>query len=607
MGSYDQIYLLVEPVNDYIRLYPANRYVIGTSSGAWITLGISEGISLPIGPTTQNYIYNNLNITINTQDGSILNNMQKAGEFLSSIYSGNIPFTIEKVPVFRRHNNPNMSETRFTPIHVNVYNPYPLTYSSMGFSASIIIDTDYAPFPNSSLHEYGHYVQFRMWNGTGFDNDPYEVQDGWAMFFGFAAGAYCSNIYGDTGNDLFRDNLEEGGFWTNRFSTLSYYNLHPSWPAFACYLYNLYDVYDDGIYEFAQFKGKENEDVFGLRRRVFDVMAAVVAPTSNGFNTRFKSGLNTNLQNSIQKIYDYMMLANKPLPFSPQVDNFTANFISQTNIQFNWNRQDYQTSQANLPLGYKLYTRSAIINPWVLLATLPISTTSHNFSTSYPKSLDYKITSYNATGESYNEKYIKYILNVNISGPSLIHGPSSGYFTGSASGGSGIYSYKWSVRYISGDPYLDIGYSKNFTFHPDFTYSNAELLLQVTCGEQRGYITKSIQLTGSGGPIEMAVPDFIPGDSSSIYLAESFQVFNEPQVSFSVSPNPTSGIVRISSSNGAMINKISLLNASGVVIQRILNVNCNRYSLDLAGLIDGIYKAQVEIDGIVSSKNIIKQ
>jgi hypothetical protein len=601
VSGMEWVYLLVEPTNDYIRLYPDHYYVVGTSSGSTTVFGISEGVCLPI--TSTDFINNNLNITINSQDGAILNNMQKAGEYLNEIYSGSIPFTLEKIPVFRRQAD-NLAYFRPTPINVNVYNPYPLVYSSMGFSSSIVIDNDLANFPDISFHEYGHYVQFRMWNGDGFDGEPNEIDEGWAIFYSFASAEYCVSVYGDSGYDLLNDDAEIGSYTNPRFSGMSYGISHPTWPAFACYLYNLYDGYDDGIFELSKYRGLENDDVYGYRRRVFDVMAAVVAPSSGGFNTRFKNGLNTNLQNSVQKIYNFMMLSNNPNPLPAQVNNFNLTTLSSTSIKLSWFRRDYQVSWGNLPQGYRIYTRSAIANPWLLLTSLPLSTTAHILSTTSPKSLDYKITSYNSTGESYDEQYIKYLLSVGISGPSSIVGPSSGYYTGSATGGAG-YNYKWSVRYNSGEPYFDIGYSKNLTFHPDFSYSSAELLLQVTCGEQRGSAIKTVQLSGTGGPIEMIAFGDVVEESSSIYsenLADEADKIN-----FSLSPNPAVTMTKISATNGSKISSVILLNSSGIILQNHQSINANEFTIDVSNLITGVYKVQVKIDGVFSSQILVKQ
>lgn len=71
-------------------------------------------------------------------------------------------------------------------------------------------------------------------------------------------------------------------------------------------------------------------------------------------------------------------------------------------------------------------------------------------------------------------------------------------------------------------------------------------------------------------------------------------------------PNPTTGILRITSGAGA-IRKITLFNSTGLRCRTIGKVGLQRYELDMSALPAGVYFLQVETNEGVEKRTVIKQ
>ena len=164
-------------------------------------------------------------------------------------------------------------------------------------------------------HEYGHYFDDFTTHTTNL------YSEGFAVFFSCAAGTWISNSFSD--RMISQDFLEISPFcYLYRYTDGEPEPTEPLIPRFAngtytyrnqrfaCYLWNLYDSQDEGNFSpLCGFHGKNNDDVDGLGLDVFNFWINCQPEDrdfSDYFHRDFKGQYNSNLQNSMDAIYDFM-------------------------------------------------------------------------------------------------------------------------------------------------------------------------------------------------------------------------------------------------------------------------------------------------------------
>lgn len=439
LSSYNQALVIVSRDN-------AGAYMPLQSNGIrrWCNNTYSDWFSLAesyvgnINGSNSNITITNADATVNSADGAILRKMMLAREFVVSRYNGSIPFSLP--PIYTLSTDLSQYAGLF---HSN--GPY------------IEIDYDWTDLTTVS-HEYGHYVNYKMWNdyligNNGCSNELGQTipgkgrvyKEGWAIFFSFAARNYSNRVYNEYLID-YDDNTEKASFVTNpRFSGIRYTSTDPEISAFACYLWNLYDGYNDGNFKSSSYLG-DNDDVNGYGVRVFNIMRNPIKDCPLKFHNDFKNGLTAEIQNSVNDIYHFMFDDLYSVPTrkmrSVQVKNFNNQILSSTQINFTWASQSYTSSPyySNTETGYKLYYKDG--TSWALISTINFGQNSYTYTSPFINK-EYKITSYNSSGESSIPLTLSPLF-ATISGPSYLSSGQSGTWAVTASGGTPPYSYSWS-------------------------------------------------------------------------------------------------------------------------------------------------------------------
>lgn len=215
---------------------PADGYQVWGENGYNYYFNESEGIVASINGSNSNITVNQ-NGEVNYEDGSVLRYMMLSRKFIIELYSGNLPFGIASVPC------------RVIDLSNNVAGHFVTTFDPIfGSNHYIEIDPQYTDFTTVS-HEYGHYINYKMWNdyligSSGCSNENGQTvpgkgkvyKEGWAIFYSFAARNYSNRIYSES-LEVNYNNTEETAFDTNpRFRRISYTSTDPEIAAFACYL-----------------------------------------------------------------------------------------------------------------------------------------------------------------------------------------------------------------------------------------------------------------------------------------------------------------------------------------------------------------------------------
>ncbi len=484
LSGYDELLILVSTSNQAASLYVTQgAWIVDAGSGTEVFFGPSQGVVYDISNMGTSISISNADIEVNSQDGAILRNMMLARKFLEAFYNNNIPFDL---PVVRVYKKDIEAAGQFCPNN----------------SPHIEIDP-YATEITTTTHEYGHYVMYRMWDtDCDFNNASRQLIEGWAIFFSFAARNYAYDVYGDNlrGHD---DNTEEDAFDDTpyRFNGIRYADHgEPDIAAFACYLWSLYDSYDGGVFEADLYDPGDNDDVSGYALRVFEVMRTGEPTSVSSYHSQFKQSLPYSLQNSVQQVFDFMMDNLVSIPSTPMYSAQVRNATIQRNgtqLQLAWQPQSYPPGRfyGNYESGYRIYEKDG--STWTLLATVSAGTTSYSFTDSSP-ARQYKITAYNAAGESSNPPVIPGVLTVSLTGPSMLGYKERGSWTATASGGTGsTYRFRWYKRNFGssdwGWPVRDV----TRTTHTD-TYSTTmlttsfELKVEVTRGLETATATQVV-------------------------------------------------------------------------------------------------------------------
>lgn len=438
LSAYNQILIIVSRSNDATYMPLQNDGIRTWCNNSYTDFfSLAEGVVQNFNGSAANISLTNVNALVNSGDGAIFRNMKLSKEFVVQRYGGTLPFSLPSVYTIRK---------TLTGM-AGVFYPN---------DAHIEIDNNYTELSTTS-HEFGHYVNYKIWNDylisdDGCSNELGQTvpgtgkiyKEGWAIFYSFVVRNYANKVYGDYIHD-WEDNTEVAPFESPRFFDIRYTSVDPNISAFACYLWNLYDGYNDGNFKASTYSG-DNDDINGLSMQVFETMRNPIKDCVSKYDTQFKNNLSVDQQNSVNDIYIFMFQNSGHYMRSAQIGNATASLISGTQINFQWTSDSYSNiyfyyNYGNYETGYRIYKN--INNSWQIIQTINYGTNNFNYTSSNAYG-QYKVTAYNSTGDSYNYAYFNFVqFTASISGPSYLNSGQNGTWTASVSGGYSPYHYQW--------------------------------------------------------------------------------------------------------------------------------------------------------------------
>jgi hypothetical protein len=380
-------------------------FIIGSGGFGTRTFAGKQYLILDIDGEETSHNYDNLEIKINSLDGAILRNLALGREFHETRYQNlSEPSTIG---VIRKD---KLGQSNWAGVFHSEF--------SAVFQCTpnwIEIRSDYCN-PEVILHEYGHYVHFRLaglsTNNTNFlryldwANTPSDLKEGWAMFVSFANRSYNSNKYGDDYTiHRYHGDTEKAPFCYNglyRFSNLSYYN-QPGYCKFACYLQNVYDDYSENDFMHIDYDGKNNDDI-GLGQLVYSVLDDHPFVSTSTYHNYLKSVTNQEMSNSINDIWEFMNDDEHPMR-PAQITSLSLYQIAigeppALGYKLSWNSMSYANSYNNQETGYHIYKWDNDQNEWYLYQTT-------NLPELYTGNYSYKVSAYNSSGDSYGERIVQ--------------------------------------------------------------------------------------------------------------------------------------------------------------------------------------------------------
>lgn len=400
--------ILVEKGNEAASIQGGGgHYIISNSVGTFITYGQSEGIRLPIVPiglgTSFTFIYDNLDIQINPMDGLIYTAATISREMVLARYDGNLPFDLPPAQIVRQPQVYSNGKE-----FAGIFRSW--KQWATGSESNVILISEKRGIRHFVVcHEYGHYVGYQMWGAEAgkVSQASSTMKEGWAIFFSFAARCYGMNRYGH--NYGFVDNTEYGSFTSPKYVNFSYGLEHPEYCRLACYLWNIYDSNNDSYFmpNGYVYNGRNNDDVNGLGKRTFEIFRSFHSNTSSiseiEYHNRFKDGLSSDYQSSIQDIYNMNVLETGVMR-PAQLKNVEY-AVHEKSIDFTWESNSYISSLecGNYESGYRIYKRITGTDAWLLVATAPYGTNYASVTGGYGQ---FRLTAYNSAGESLNPQYV---------------------------------------------------------------------------------------------------------------------------------------------------------------------------------------------------------
>lgn len=553
--------------------------------------------------TNTNDVISGINIGVNAQDGAILRYSEIAGEFLKERYNGSVPFSMPKINIYKKDIS---AAGRF--VYGTDFDWWSLSWYDW---CKIEIDPSYTE-ESTIIHEFGHYVNYKMFGGH-FDEmsgTSSQMKEGWAIFYSSAGINYANKVYGDYQSSYY-DNTEQAPFNSTKFSGLSYSSSNPEYCAFGCYLWNIYDGYNDGDFKGVIYGNADNDDVSGYGLHVFDKMRSMAEKNTSDYNNSFKASLPSNLQTSIQKIYDNMFISSSTKMRPSQIENEYSEVVNSDYVIFEWSDNIYpNSSYSNHPDGIKLYKQTSVGDPWTYVGESSIGEEIFEYNTNSVSNYNYKLTSYNSSGDSYDEKIFNYSMNISMLGLTKLNEPDCGNYIVAASGGTGSYTYAWYVRY-DGGIWSYKSSSSSYSFCPNYLYSSAEIRVDVTSGTQTKSASRFILLLNDGGihPLMANQIDTISYNASTQSLNIENSYFNiDKTESIEIYPNPTKyNTLNVRTVNRSDIDKIVIFNTNGAVVYCDEYNNTYEANLNLSLLSKGIYIIKVYIDeNIINRKFLIQ-
>ncbi len=447
LSSYNQAIILVNTVNAAVCLpAPSNGYKTWESNGYKSYFNEAEGVIIELDRTNPN-VEVTKNGLINRNSGEILRYMMLARELSIKRYNGNCPFNI-----------PSISASL---TNLSVAGQFVVSWSDIinGYVQYIQIDPSYTDFSTVS-HEYGHYINYLMWGRVKFCAAPTEIKEGWAIFYSFATRNYGNKVYGDY-FDNYDDNTEIAPFYksSTRYDNIRYaycYYNKPEYAAVACYIWNAYDSYHGGDFEHNMYDLYDNDDISDQATSIFEAFRQLPLVDRNYLHYFFNNKIGSNYNFACNALFNFVYndLYNIPAQKmqSAQIKNFSGSIVNSNQIDFSWATQSYSYPDCyqNKETGYKLYYKNG--TSWQLITTLTNNQNNYSYNAKNVNR-EYKLTSYNLTGESSIPLYIyPYVdLSASIKGHVNISRSQPNTWMCNACGGKSPYSYQWEIKKNSYD------------------------------------------------------------------------------------------------------------------------------------------------------------
>ncbi len=435
LSGYDQVYGVVTRHNSGALLEEDSQGYYVNLFGDWFpTFNLSDAVVQSIDGSNSDIILNQADVDVEREAGEILRGMMLSKDYVTTRYNNNLPFSMPRIEVRIENLLPDAAG-RFR--RFSYRDPY------------IEIDPSYTRLQVVS-HEYAHYVNYQMWDEDYFAmrDASRALKEGWAIFYSFATSNYANRQYGDYISSI--DNCERGPFYNTPFSSFSYSD-HPEYAKFACYLWSVYDNYDNDQFEATLYDNGDNDDVSheGLGLLVFQKMRnnfTKLYPEPDWFNYHLITQHITDpeLAVAIDDVYSFMF-DSTPMK-SAQISNVEVTEVSYYEVRFDWDSQSYPSNPfySNQETGYKIYKE--VNSNWELIETLPYGTTTytHDGEEFDPVGGTYLLTSYNDGGNSIHPITITHSpYQVTITGPSSLDPYENGTWTAEVNGGNPPYSYQW--------------------------------------------------------------------------------------------------------------------------------------------------------------------
>ncbi|MEO9887235.1 MAG: T9SS type A sorting domain-containing protein [Balneola sp.] len=506
LTGYDELIVLVNTANDAAIIpVPQDGYITYYSSIPVMHFNESEGLTVPINPAQTTITINQNNNSFPSNLGRALRYMQISKEYTETLYNGSTPFS---TPPILTEVNTSTSCGLFTNSGKWLF--------GWTWNQHITINPRCATFSTIS-HEFGHWLNYRMWtNDSKWNNSNDSLTEGWAIFFSFASRNYGNRKFGDD-FEKDEDNPEEDAFETYpyRYAGISYAdpdvpNTNKSAAAQSAFLWNLYDNVTDNNFLATTYNNADNDDIKDDPKRVFEKMRTLGTTSVANYRNHFKSGLSSDIQTSVDKIYSFMFDDLIALPAtkmkSAQVKDLSAN-ATTSQVSFNWNSSSYSSGDyKNQETGYRVSKYNG--SSWQQLAQLSNSSNSYTISTP-STTTTYKVTSYNSEGESIFAPQVNVGPISNFSGPLIIETNEVATWNSTSTGGDTPYTYRWERRGSGSSSWTYLG-SGSFMTLSYSTPQYFDLRLKVTDSDNiYSYFQRQIivnQQSGGGGCADPTIP-----------------------------------------------------------------------------------------------------
>jgi len=379
--NFDRIMIYVEKQNDATDLKEglATSYIIKRPNGTTLARTfLGEMLQLSFNPN-QNKTLNNQKIEIEVKQGTALRFLQLSKDFADLKFSQyNIPFKKTYCII-----SDTLSYAGFFSAGQLYSPPYELD--------TILVHDTYSD-ATTLAHEYGHFVNFTVWNRVFGD---YGITEGWARFYSMAVRNYCTHRYADhllEGDD----DMEQCPFVTPKFSKDITYN-----PCVGCspaardflnrhigagsFLWGLYDGYNESNDIASLYKVGDNDDIDEYGDRIFAIMQHSPIDNIIAFKNKFNEGISSNnfylaplpdtLENFVNNLSDYcniLTFAGNPTTSntSPaQIKSLVASKDANCNITLSWQPRTYVQNKnyGNYETGHRIWVYDGVNNKWIEL------------------------------------------------------------------------------------------------------------------------------------------------------------------------------------------------------------------------------------------------
>ncbi len=360
---------------------------------------VAAGVSRPIDGSSSTISVTNANGELSKRVGLAQRGAMLSREYLLERYgTSTLNYFLHPIHINfeldEPGNNPNNDQGQFDATE----SPVEISLKEIGLDITTV------------AHEYGHYVNHRMWNSgaarfTNLTVEERGLLEGWAQFYSFAVRNWANSIYGQPLEED-EDNMEEDPFNLTPYNGNPYITNFPDAPRFASYLWNVYDGPNLGDFHATKYKNKDNDDIAINPLRVFNIMKNIDEEdqTFAGFHNDYKSGLTISQKNSVDDIKDFTddPTGNAMRPVSTKT--LTTQQYSGS-IEFNWSNQSYSSSEDyrnDSGAYHKMYLENEDgLNSISTNISYDGTSLTYNHGSSVASG-NYQIRTFNSVGESSN-------------------------------------------------------------------------------------------------------------------------------------------------------------------------------------------------------------